>query len=140
MAKEFKEKTITVNLSEVYSKPATKRAINAKHKLKKAVTKETRLKELKISNKLNELLWEKGKYKAPRKLTIKIINEKNVGIIMLPGEKHEPKQEKKKEGKKTEEKKTTEKASEEKKGEKTSEAKKAETEKTPEEKKETAEQ
>ena len=105
MAKEFKEKTITVNLSEVYSKPVTKRAINAKHKLKKAVTKETRLKELKISNKLNELLWGKGKYKAPRKITIKIIKEKNTGIILLPTEKYEPKQAKKKEEKKTPEEK-----------------------------------
>ncbi|VVB74392.1 50S ribosomal protein L31e [uncultured archaeon] len=123
MAQEFKEKTITVNLRAVFAKPTTKRAINAKHVLKNAVRKETRLKELKISNKVNELIWSRGRFNAPRKMTIKVIAEKENGIIMLPEEKYEAKKDKKdqkgkapakEEAKKTEEKAETKKTEEKK--------------------------
>ena len=95
MAKEFKEKTITINLSKVFEKPVTRRVVSAKHVICEGVKKETRLKELKISTKLNELLWCRGKYNSQRKITVKIVNEKGVGRIMLPEEKYEAKQEKK---------------------------------------------
>jgi ribosomal protein L31E len=95
MAKEFKEKTITINLSKVFEKPVTRRVVSAKHVICEGVKKETRLKELKISTKLNELLWSRGKYYSQRKITVKIVNEKGVGRIMLPEEKYEAKQEKK---------------------------------------------
>ncbi|MCX6802978.1 MAG: hypothetical protein NTY48_00205 [Candidatus Diapherotrites archaeon] len=95
MAKEFKEKTITINLRKVFQKPATKRAISAKNMLKAAVKKETRFNEIKISRALNEKLWERGLYTAPRKITVKIIAEKEIARVMLPAEKYEPKQEKK---------------------------------------------
>jgi len=99
MAQEFKEKMITVNLRKVFNKPVTKRAISAKYALKQAVEKETRLKTLFISNKVNELLWANGKFNAPRKITIKVVKEKDTGRIMLPEEKYESKQDKKKETK-----------------------------------------
>lgn len=105
MAQEFKEKTITINLSKVFEKPVTKRAISAKNMLKAAVQKETRLKEVSVSNKVNEEMWGRGKYNAPRKITIKIINEKGRAIILMPNEKYEPQQDKKKETKKGETKK-----------------------------------
>jgi len=95
MAKEFKEKIITINLSKVFEKPITKRVIAAKYIICQGVKKETRLKELKISNELNELLWVRGKYNSQRKITVKVVNEKGVGRIMLPSEKYEAKQEKK---------------------------------------------
>jgi len=96
MAKEFKEKTITVNLKQVFQKPVTKRAINANYVLRETVRKETRLKEFSISNKINELFWSRGKYNCPRKVTVKIVNEKGRAIIMLPDEKYTPKSDKKK--------------------------------------------
>lgn len=92
MAKEFKEKTITINLSKVFEKPTTKRATGAKHVICKKVEKETRLKEFKISNQVNETLWSRGKYSSPRKITIKIIKDKNMARIMLPSEKYIPKE------------------------------------------------
>lgn len=102
MAKDFKEKTITVNLRRVFEKPVTKRAIAAKFALKCAVEKETRLEDIKISTGINELFWGRGRYNSPRKVTVKIIKEKNTARIMLPTEKYEPKTDKKKEGKKEE--------------------------------------
>lgn len=95
MAKDFKEKTITINLSKVFEKPVTKRMIGAKHIIEQAVTKETRLKEHKISNELNILLWSRGKYASARKITVKVVKDKDVARIMLPTEKYEPKEAKK---------------------------------------------
>ncbi|MFA6268899.1 MAG: hypothetical protein WCW13_00990 [archaeon] len=99
MAKDFKERTITINLKRAFAKPLTKRAIASKFALKNGVTKETRLTDIKLSNKLNELLWGRGKYNAIRKLTVKVVKEKNTARVMLPEEKYEPKQEKKKDNK-----------------------------------------
>jgi len=94
MAKEFKEKTITINLSKVFLKPTTKRVIGAKHVICEGVKKETRLKEFKISNKLNELLWSRGRYMAQRKITVKVVKDKDIARIMLPEEKYEAKDKK----------------------------------------------
>lgn len=91
MAKDFKEKTITINLSKVFEKPVTKRVIGAKHIICEGVKKETRLEEFKISNELNELLWSRGKYNSARKITVKVVKDKEVARIMLPTEKYEPK-------------------------------------------------
>ncbi len=110
MAKEFKEKTITINLRKVFEKPVTKRAISAKNMIIKAVKKETRAKTIKISNKINEELWKRGKGNILRKITVKIVAEKGIMRALMPNEKYEPKQEKKKDDKKTEEKKETKKA------------------------------
>jgi ribosomal protein L31E len=105
MAQEFKEKTITINLKQVFSKPAGKRAVNAKSVILQKIKKETRLEDFKISNQVNEALWSRGKYTVPRKIVLKVVNEKGKGIILLPSEKYEPKQDKKKETPKTTEKK-----------------------------------
>ena len=105
MAKDFKEKTITINLSKVFEKPITKRVIAAKYIICQGVKKETRLNEFKISNELNELLWVRGKYNAQRKITVKVVKDKDTARIMLPSEKYEAKAEKKA-GAKTAEKET----------------------------------
>ena len=57
MAKEFKEKIITINLRKVFEKPATKRTKSALFLIKKAVKKETRKEKIKISNMVNEEIW-----------------------------------------------------------------------------------
>jgi ribosomal protein L31E len=100
MAKEFKEKTITVNLRKAFEKPDTKRAICAKNMLIVAVKKETRLKDVRISNKVNEAFWARGRGNCPRRITVKIVAEKGMGMVLLPDEKYEAKKEKKADGKK----------------------------------------
>ena len=89
MAKDFKERIITINLKRAFEKPVTKRAIGATFALKAGVEKETRLHKQLISNKLNEFLWARGKYNAPRKITIKVVKDKDTARIMLPEEKYE---------------------------------------------------
>ncbi len=87
MAKEFKEKTITVNLSKVFEKPETKRARGALKILKDKITKETRAKNIKINNSVNQAIWERGLFKSLRKITVKIIQEKDNIRVYLPEDK-----------------------------------------------------
>lgn len=89
-----KEKTITVNLRKVFDKPATKRAKSALFALKKAVKKETRKDNIKISNKVNEALWQRGLFKSLRKITVKVTIDKDAKVYM-PDEKIIVKEEKK---------------------------------------------
>ncbi|MBT4870124.1 MAG: hypothetical protein HON47_00955 [Candidatus Diapherotrites archaeon] len=96
MAKEYKEKTITINLSKVFLKPVTKRAKGAIFMVKKKVTKETRASEVLLSNKVNETIWENGMFRCPRKITVKIVNDKGKARVYLPDEKVELKKEEKK--------------------------------------------
>jgi ribosomal protein L31E len=89
MAQEYKEKKITINLTKAFDKPVTKRAKSAKFILKNSIIKETRAKKVLLSNKINETLWGKGMYKTPRKITIKVINDKGKARVYLPDEKVE---------------------------------------------------
>jgi large subunit ribosomal protein L31e len=96
MVKEYKEKIITVNLRKVFDKPVTKRAKSALFVIKNAVKKETRAENIKISNLVNETVWEKGLFKAPRRITVKVIPGKDGVNVYLPDEKIKSTEEKKK--------------------------------------------
>ncbi len=76
------EKIITVSFTKVFDKPVTKRATSSLFVLKKAITKETRKKEVKISNKVNEAIWEKGLFKSPRRITVKVVVDKDAYAYM----------------------------------------------------------
>ena len=76
------EKIITVSFTKVFDKPVTKRATSALFFLKKAITKETRKKEIKISNKVNEAIWSRGLFKSPRRITVKVIIDKDAKVYM----------------------------------------------------------
>ena len=88
-----KEKTITINFRKVFEKPMTKRAKSALFVLKSAVKKETRKDNIKISNKVNEALWNRGLFKSLRKITVKIVIDKDTRVY-LPDEKIIQKEEK----------------------------------------------
>jgi ribosomal protein L31E len=96
MAKDYKEKKITVNLSKVFAKPVTKRAKGAIFMLRAKVRKETRAKEVFLSNQVNETIWEKGMFSCPRKMTIKVVKDKDDARVYLPDEKIVVKKEEKK--------------------------------------------
>jgi ribosomal protein L31E len=133
MAKDFKEKTITVNLTKVFDKPVTKRAKSALFALKNAIRKETRIDNIKISNGVNEAIWDRGLYHTPRKITVKLVKEKTGVRAYLPDEKIIVADEKKTEKKPVEDKKEVIETKEEAKKPKVKE----ETEKKVEHKKET---
>ena len=87
MAKDYKEKKITVNLTKVFKKPVTKRAKGAVFMLRAKVRKETRAKDVFLSNQVNETLWEKGMFRCPRKITIKVVKDNENARVYLPDEK-----------------------------------------------------
>jgi len=87
MVKEFKEKTITVNLSKAFEKPETKRAKGALKILIDKIRKETRAKNIKITNSVNEAIWGKGLFKSLRKITVKVVQEKDNVRVYLPEDK-----------------------------------------------------
>ncbi len=89
MVKEFKEKIITINLRKAFDKPMTKRAKSALYILKQAVRKETKKDNIKISNQVNEELWQNGLFKSIRKITIKVIHDKEMIRVLMPNEKFE---------------------------------------------------
>lgn len=97
MVKDFKEKIMTVRFTKVFEKPATKRAKSALHILKKAIKKETRAEQIKLTNKVNETLWKRGLFKSIRQITIKVVKEKEGVRAYLPDEKIIVEKEKKKE-------------------------------------------
>ncbi|MFA5357452.1 MAG: hypothetical protein WC308_00835 [archaeon] len=99
MAKEFKEKTITINLRRAFDKPDTKRAKAALWVTKQAIKKETRAKEILISNGVNEYLWSRGLFHNPRKITVKVVSDKDRVTAYLPEEKITKKDEKNEKGK-----------------------------------------
>ena len=100
MAKEYTEKKIIINLTKVCTKPMTKRTRAGIFLLKNKVRKETRAKEVMLSNQVNEAIWARGMYHCPRKITVKVINDKGNARVYLPDEKVElKKEEKKKEAK-----------------------------------------
>jgi large subunit ribosomal protein L31e len=87
MVKEFKEKVITINLKKAFQKPVTKRAKAALAVLKNAIRKETRIDNIKISNGVNEELWQKGLFKTVRKITVKVVKEDKIIRAYMPDEK-----------------------------------------------------
>ncbi|MEK6958457.1 MAG: hypothetical protein AABW59_00250 [archaeon] len=91
MAQDFKEKTINLNLKRAFEKPVTKRATGALFEIRQSVKKETRATDIRISNKLNELVWGRGKFNCPRHVTVKVVKAKDYVIVMLPEEKFEEK-------------------------------------------------
>jgi large subunit ribosomal protein L31e len=111
MVKDFKEKKITINLSRIKEKPVTKRTKAALFVLKKAVRKETRAEEIKLSNGINETIWKRGLFKGLRKISVKVVKEANGVRVYLPEEKIIVKKEEKKKTKTDEIKEKVEKLS-----------------------------
>jgi ribosomal protein L31E len=86
MAKDFKEKIITVNLRRAFEKPVTKRAKSALFVLKAAIRKETRIDNIKITNDVNEEIWQNGLFKSLRKITVKVVKEEGGVRVYMPKE------------------------------------------------------
>jgi large subunit ribosomal protein L31e len=117
------EREHIVPLKKVYERTKTKRAKKAINVIKAFMKKHFRISEedVLISNKVNELVWERGMEKPLRKIKVKVIVAEGKANVFLPNEKmpeKKEKKEKKKEEEKTEEQKEAEKEMEKKKEEK----------------------
>ncbi|MCD6434370.1 MAG: 60S ribosomal protein L31 [Candidatus Diapherotrites archaeon] len=101
MAKEKKEVVeYIVPLKKAYNAPRSKRAKKAKNLLKKFIVKHFRTKNIKISPKLNEIIFARGIEKPPRKIAVKVLLKDNIANVYSAAEKIEVAKEKKVEEKK----------------------------------------
>jgi large subunit ribosomal protein L31e len=125
------EKVYTVNLRDAFEKPRGKRSPKAIGIIRAFVARHTKtdVESIRVSNKLNAIVWARGIQKPPRRVKVKVAKKDNIAFVYHIDEKIEqPKQEK-------EEKKAAEKKEEPKEAKK--EEKKAEKpQKKPEPKKE----
>ncbi|MCD6522994.1 MAG: 60S ribosomal protein L31 [Candidatus Diapherotrites archaeon] len=78
--KKMKETVHTVNLSDAWEKPRTKRARAAVQIIKRYLKKHTRKENVLISEQLNRLIWKSGIQNPPRKVKIKILEEEEKAI------------------------------------------------------------
>jgi ribosomal protein L31E len=70
-----------------------KNQLQKEHILRERVRKETRMDNIKLSNEVNQAIWQKGLFKTVRKLTIKAVKDKEYLRVYLPNEKVELKKE-----------------------------------------------
>ncbi len=70
--KKLPEEVHTINLRAAYDKPRTRRARAAINLIREYVEKHKR-KEARISPELNQVIWERGIEKPPRKIRVKLV-------------------------------------------------------------------
>ena len=123
-AKEV-ERNFTVNLSKVKRQTRPKRANKAVSEIRVFIARHMKVgvENVKVSQKLNELLWSHGRENATRKVKVKALSDGKLAGVYLEGEKIEKKEKKAKEEKEekaeaTEEQKKAEEEKERKKEEK----------------------
>ncbi len=110
------ERIYTIPLRREYLKvPRWKRAKKAMKAIREFTVKHMKVEadNVKISNSVNEVIWERGGKKVPPKITVKMIKEEEVVYVLLPDEELKKKEEKKEKKKvKKEEKPPVEKVEE----------------------------
>lgn len=81
------ERIYTVNLRRLIITPRWRRAVRAINLLKEFAQKHMKATEVKIDQSVNHLIWMKGIENPPRKLTVKMVKDKEgVVTISLPAE------------------------------------------------------
>ena len=118
----MEERMYTIPLRREFTKvPRWKRAKKSIIAIKEFASRHMKGKEVKISNKLNELIWSMGGKNTISKVKVKMKKEEDIVYVRLPEEKEEVKKVKIEKTKKKEEKKGEEKKIEKKETQKKSE-------------------
>jgi len=100
------ERIYTIPLGETYNKTRVRRARNAVKMVRAFLCRHMKAEEetVRISEKMNELLFARGMQKPPRKLKVRVVRADGIVKAYLMDEKPEERKEAKKEGKKEEKK------------------------------------
>ncbi len=96
------ERIYTIPLRREYLKvPRWKRAKKAMKAIREFTVRHMKVEadNVKISNAVNEVIWEGGGKRVPPKITVKMIKEEEIVHVLLPDEELKKKEEKKKEKK-----------------------------------------
>ena len=76
------ERIYKVSLGKAWVAPRNRRAIRAVGILKEFAKRHMKSEEIKISPELNEIIWENGIKRAPRKIEVKMIRDSD-GIVTV---------------------------------------------------------
>lgn len=85
---KYVEKVLTLNLRK-YFLPASKykRAKKAMNVLRRLLIRHTKSKNIKISEKINRYIWNRGIKNPPHKITVKILKREDIAYVDLYEEK-----------------------------------------------------
>ncbi|MEM2083284.1 MAG: 50S ribosomal protein L31e [Nitrososphaerota archaeon] len=88
------EREYTIPLRDVWEAPKKKRAEKAIRIIKNFAKRHMKAEEVKISEKVNELIWSKGIEKPPRRIKVIMKKDKdNIVKVEMIGESKEEKEE-----------------------------------------------
>jgi large subunit ribosomal protein L31e len=80
------ERVIVVPLREVKKAPRSKRVQKAVKYIRSYVSKHMKTEDVKISDALNEQIWEKGMRNIPSKIEVKASTGEDGGVLLTPVE------------------------------------------------------
>jgi large subunit ribosomal protein L31e len=78
------ERTYTIPLRKVWGPPRGKRTPRAARLLRAFVKRHMKAENVEISNEVNEELWARGIRKPPRKITVRLVKDKEGRVIVYP--------------------------------------------------------
>lgn len=77
------ERIYIIPLRKAKRKPRSRRANAAIRVIKEFLQRHMKVEEVKIDNKLNEYVWERGMHKIPSRVKVKAIKKENFVIATL---------------------------------------------------------
>ena len=80
------EKFYNLNLRKIWSSPREKRTPRAVRFLREYVARHMKTDEVAISEEANNMLWQRGISKPPRKIRVRVVKDKDGRVIVFPGE------------------------------------------------------
>jgi large subunit ribosomal protein L31e len=78
------ERICTIPFRKVWATPMGKRTPRASRVLRAFVKRHMKAENVEISNEVNEELWARGIRKPPRKITVRLVKDKEGRVIVYP--------------------------------------------------------
>ena len=80
---EVNERVYTIPLRKAKRKERGKRAEAGIKIIKEFLERHMKVENVKLDNKINEFVWERGKHKIPSKIKVKVTKKENLGEASL---------------------------------------------------------
>ncbi len=80
------ERIYTINLKRVMLAPRWRRTVRAINLIKEFAKKHMKASEVKISEEVNRLVWARGVESPPRRLTLRMVKDKEGVVTVSPAE------------------------------------------------------
>ncbi len=77
------ERIYTIPLRKAKRKERSKRANAAIRIIKEFLQRHMKVEEVKMDNKINEFIWERGIHKIPSKVKVKVVKKENLAEASL---------------------------------------------------------